>query len=97
MTEIVGSKFYFGRKENLIRLQQFIEDEENCYLKLDKICLIKVPEEDFLHVWICGAGDAGAIDYGYILGHGQRLVITAKTVYTDMDSRLYNIYTYTTV
>ena len=59
MTEIVGNKFYFGRKENLIRLQQFIEDEENCYLKLDKICLIKVPEEDFLHAWICG-GDDGA-------------------------------------
>ena len=69
MTEIVGSKFFFGRKENLIRLQQFIEDEENCYLKLDKICLIKVPEEDFLHVWICGAGDAGAIDNQVMMNH----------------------------
>ena len=78
MTEIVGNRFYFGRKENLIRLQQFIEDEENCYLKLDKICLIKVPEEDFLHAWLCGGGDAAAIDIKVMMEHMEDFEVKLK-------------------
>ena len=59
-------------------LQPKKKNEENCYLKLDKICLIKVPEEDFLHAWICGGGDAVAIDIKVLMEYMEDFEVKLK-------------------
>jgi hypothetical protein len=50
------NRFYLGTKENLNVMQQFIEDEKVCYLELNEIRIIKVQDDDGIHVWKFGHG-----------------------------------------
>jgi len=54
--EVVENRFYLGTKENLNAMQEFIDDEKECYLEVDDIRIIKVQEDDGIHVWKYGDG-----------------------------------------
>lgn len=56
--EVMENRLYLRTKENWIGIEQFNKYEEQYYLKLNKIWINKVHEEEVLYVWINGNGAA---------------------------------------
>jgi hypothetical protein len=55
---VLGNGFYLRTKENLERMQEFIIDEKQNDIEFGKIRIIKVQEEEELHLWTQGHGTA---------------------------------------
>ena len=59
--EVVGNKLYLRTKENLECMQNFINDEDQNEIELENFRIIKIQEDEALHLWFPGNGTAFGI------------------------------------